>query len=193
MSDVTSDWIVSILVVCRANECRSPAAAAMMHHQLDRRGVSARVASAGIEATAGASADRVMSRMLATRGLDLADHLSRSADSEAVAGADLIIALSRAHLRSLVADRGAPLGRTFTLLELERRAAAHPARGDAEDLAAWLARIAGPRKVADLIGRDRTDDVADPTGLGEPEYRRCLAVLERSVTIVCERGFPDRV
>jgi len=180
--------VFGILVACRANECRSPAVAALLSRAIAPAAAFAEVRSGGISTTGGHPADPVMAALVGQRGIDLSAHRSRAVDHAVASGADLVIAASRAHLRILVGDLGAAFSRSFTLRELERRAAAAPARERDESLASWIARLGAGRSPAQLLGRDADDDLADPTGRTEEHYRHCLAQIERSVAVICERG-----
>ena len=179
---------LDILVVCRANECRSPATAAVLHRELSARGIAAKVRSAGIRAQVGHPADPVMAELLSRRGLDLTRHASQQADHATATGVSLVITASRAHLRVLVADLGASFNRSFTLRELARRAERVPPRQPNEALDDWLMRLGEGRSPGDLLGRDAADDLADPTGREQRDYVECLAQIERSVGVICERG-----
>lgn len=177
-----------VLVVCRANECRSPATAALLREAVESAAAPIVVRSGGIMARSGHPADPVMAALIGRRGIDLRGHASRAVDRVAASDADLVIAASRAHLRVLVGDLGAPFRRSFTLRELARRAASIDPRYPDERRSDWLDRIATGRSPSELIGRDADDDLADPTGFDELHYLRCLAQIERSVSVICERG-----
>jgi len=90
-----------ILVACTANVCRSPMAAGLLRRQLAAKGFDARhrVVSAGVWATEDAPASENAVATMAERGIDISDHRSRSLNSEEVAGADLILVMTREHAR----------------------------------------------------------------------------------------------
>ena len=92
-------------MVCTENVCTSPMAAALLRHHLARAGIDAVVTSAGIKPSMRPIHPDAV-RALTPWGIDLSQHASREA-SEAVVvadGADLVITMSRAQLRRLVAN-----------------------------------------------------------------------------------------
>ena len=105
-------------------------AAALLAHRLPSLDVS----SAG-SLPGGRPASPGGVRAMATRGLDLHEHRSRTLDPEMVAAADLVLCMARLHLREVVVAAPSALPRTFTLRELVRRgeAVCHPGGGDLHD------------------------------------------------------------
>src|SRR5439155_17823810 len=71
--------IEHILVVCTANRCRSPLAAALLRDEISRRGVAARVDSSGL-LEAGHPATEETLDAASALGLDLEDHRSGQLD-----------------------------------------------------------------------------------------------------------------
>jgi protein-tyrosine phosphatase len=173
-----------LLVVCTANVCRSPVVAGLLAARLGERWV---VTSAGVSAIA-AVADRPTLDVARGAGVDLSGHRSRRLDRQVLAddGADLVVTMSRAHLRAVVAIDAAAWPRTFTLKELARRSTSvAAARG--ESFEAWRTRIATGRRASGMVGPDVDDDTADPYGGPRDGYaamldeaRRCIDVLERT-------------
>lgn len=159
-----------ILVVCTANRCRSPMAASL----LTRRLPGADVVSAG-SMEAGHPASDGSVRVMATRGLDLAAHVSQEVNPALIAGADLVLCMARRHLREIVVADPSAFPRTFTLRELVRRG---EAAGTADDLGSWLSLVGAGRRVGDLLGDDPNDDIADPIGQPDEAYERTAAQLD---------------
>jgi protein-tyrosine phosphatase len=141
----------------------------LLRDRLAAAGVDAVVRSAG-DLPGGALASAGSVKAMAARGLDLRSHRSQTLSADLVAGADLIIAMARRHLRSAVALEPAAWGRTFTLKELVRRAAAVGPRAGDESFADWLAAVHHGRERMALLGEDRRDDVADPIGGPDRAY-----------------------
>jgi protein-tyrosine phosphatase len=162
--------VTSVLVVCTANQCRSPMAAALLQRRLPALDVTSAGSLPGGRAASGGSV-----RAMATRGLVLDDHVSRTLDPEVIATADVIICMARGHLREVVVTVPAALPKTFTLRELVRRG---EAAGTASSLGAWLALVGSGRTTAELLGDDPNDDIADPVGGPDSEYERTAAQLE---------------
>jgi protein-tyrosine phosphatase len=155
---------VTILVVCTANQCRSPLAAAALRRQTDAVGVPVTVSSAGVAAMPGISATPPTVDAARRIGLDLSDHAARALDGDAVRDADLVIALERRHVQEIVLQDPSAFRRTFTLKELVRRGAAVGAREPGESVADWLAEVGRGRRPTDVLGASTDDDVVDPTG-----------------------------
>src|SRR4029077_1688957 len=82
-----------VLAVCRGNMCRSPYAAALLHHQLlSLVGNRVRVASAGFTEH-GRPCPDVAVAVAAARGLDLSGHRSQLLAPPEVHAADLILVM----------------------------------------------------------------------------------------------------
>jgi protein-tyrosine phosphatase len=150
----------TVLVVCTANQCRSPIAAALLRRALEGRDVT--VVDAGFGA-AGFPATSPTIDAAALVDLDLSAHASTTLDADAVADADLILTMERAHVREIVVENGAAWPKTFTLKELARRGEEVGPRPPGEPLADWLAMVHDGRSRTDLLGASPLDDVADPT------------------------------
>ena len=117
-------------------------------------------------------------------GIDLAAHVPRTVDAAMIQAADLVVGLTREHVRETVVAVPSSFPRTFTLREINRRGLHTGARGAAEDLGAWLARLHDGRLHADLMGESPDDDVIDPMGGAPDDYRRMLtevAALTRTL------------
>ena len=181
---------VRILVVCSANQCRSPLAAAALRAHAAERGLPVRVASAGVLAVPGSAATSSTIDAGRRRGLDLADHQSRRVDARLVAGADLVIGLERAHVRELVVLQPSSFPRTFTLRELARRAADVGPRAPDESMAQWLARAQAGRRPTDMLGTSPDDDVADPTVSRSVDHLTMAEELDRLADQVLGLLFP---
>src|SRR5713101_1781338 len=130
--------MLDVLIVCTANQCRSPMAAAVLQRRLDERGIEARVHSAGLlEGGRPATADA--QAVVATAGLDISGHRSRQVTAGMVARADVVIAMARLHARLLAVEVLSARDRIFTLKELVTRAERAGGRPPGQPMAAWLA------------------------------------------------------
>ncbi len=149
----------------------------LLRRRLGDLGVDATVASAGLlEAGNPASAHGI--DILRGRGLDMTTHRSRTMSRDILSQADLIIGMAREHVREAVVLDPSLWRRTFTLKELVRRGEATGPRRAGESLDDWLARVAQGRRVTDLTGSSREDDVADPIGGPRPAYERLAMELD---------------
>ena len=113
--------------------------------------------------------------MLSGLGIDLSAHRSQPMTSGLLAGADLIVAMAREHVREAVVLAPEIWPRTFTLKELVRRAGPVGPRQPSQPVADWLARVHEGRSTRELMGRSHEDDVADPIGQPRPAYERMVA------------------
>lgn len=136
-------------------------------------GVDGVVRSAGF-ATIDQPAHGHAVEVMKTRGIDLGSHRSAMLDRSWLAGPqftpDLVIAMARRHLRDAVLLDRSVWPHTFTLKELVRRATAVGARGRAQSMPDWVASLSAGRALADLLGDDPRDDVADPLGKPAAAY-----------------------
>jgi protein-tyrosine phosphatase len=177
-------WVARVLFVCTGNLCRSPSAALLLRHQLgEALAAGVTVLSAGtLEAEVGPPAllveegDRL--------GIALESHVPRLVDPRMIEDSDLVVGLTREHVREVVVAVPASFPKTFTLREIARRGLAVGPRGSTEDLAGWLAKLHAGRQRADLLGDSPTDDIADPMGGTAADYRQMLnEVSELTLTL----------
>jgi protein-tyrosine phosphatase len=160
---VPGDAIERILVVCSANQCRSPMGAALLKRELRRRGHDVRVASAGVISERGRPATAGTVKAARDFGIDLEGHRSRAATGDVIASADLVLGMERMHIREAVVLDPKALPRSFTLKELVRRGEEHGPLRRGETQAQWLRAVHQGRRPASLLGSSADDDVADPT------------------------------
>jgi protein-tyrosine-phosphatase/tRNA A37 threonylcarbamoyladenosine synthetase subunit TsaC/SUA5/YrdC len=101
----------SILFVCTGNTCRSPMAAAIARHLLEKHppSVPTRVESAGVAAGEGMPMTPEAAEVLREMGIDPGSHRSRPLTREMVREADVIYAMTRSHLDAIraLAPQGA--------------------------------------------------------------------------------------
>lgn len=160
-------------MVCTANVCRSPMAAAILQNLVDASGIDAVVTSAGTHGPNGLGVDPEAVDSLTRWGIDLRGHEPRLLTKEigAEEGADMIITMERTHLRHVVALDRRTWARAFTLKELDRRIAdAGPMSSN--NLATWISALGTGRRAADMLVDSPLDDIADPYGKGRAEVTR---------------------
>lgn len=172
-----------LLVVCTANVCRSAVAERLLARELaghrDVDGHEWIVRSAGT-ANIQAPMDRNTIAAAAAIGLDLTDHTARylTKDILAIDGADLVLTMTREHLRHIVAMDPSAWPRTFTLKEFARRASVvAPATAESGSFDAWRSHVADGRRAADMLGHDLDDDTADPYGAPRREHEAMVGSL----------------
>jgi protein-tyrosine phosphatase len=166
--------MADVLFLCTGNLCRSPSAALLLAQQLSQSGTTGvTVHSAGVLGASFGPPERLVKEGQEF-GLHLGDHVPRKFDTGMIEGADLLIGMSREHVREVVLASPPSFARTFTLREIVRRGSDKGQRGPEETLEAWLARLHDGRRHVDLIGDSIDDDIADPMGGTSDDYRRML-------------------
>ena len=173
-----------LLVVCTANVCRSPVVAARFAERIGSGDGERWVVSSAGTTRVGALTDPSTSAVAAAAGLDLTGHRPRVLDRHVLAtdGADLVVTMTREHVRDVVALDPTAWPRTFTLKELARRASEQPPAAPDEAVERWRTRIAVDRRATAMMRPDPGDDVSDP-------YRRPLDAHEamlREVTVLVD-------
>jgi protein-tyrosine phosphatase len=171
VADERGDGAVRILVVCTANQCRSPLTAAALARRAADAGLPVEVRSAGIKAVAGLPATPPTVEAGRRIGLDLSGHVSTPLHGTVVHGSDLVIGLERRHVQEIVLEDPRAFPRAYTLKEFVRRGEQVGPRAPGQDLGEWLALVHRGRKPIDLLGVSSDDDVADPTGSRAADHR----------------------
>ncbi|MGI8457550.1 MAG: hypothetical protein ACR2LI_05505 [Propionibacteriaceae bacterium] len=183
-----------ILVVCTANRCRSPIAAAILTQEARQRGLAISVRSAGL-LPGGQPVPPDGVRIAAELGLDVRAHRSVTVQRPHLTEADLIVTMSREHARTLVSQEPSVWPRIFTLKQLPRwletqLAAAPPPRRT--DLRSWLESVGVDRDRRELLGRSLADDVVDPFNASTELWHQvvteirslCRATLDLSLPLL---------
>ena len=178
---------IRFLIVCTANRCRSPMAATLLRDRLRAVDAPTLVSSAGTLAEDGLPAMRYA--LVAVNGTS--GHSSRPVTADLLEEADLVLCMTREHVRTIVMLSPDVFGRTFTLEEFVRRAAAAGPRRSGEALESWLAWIGTGRRTSDLVGYHDPDDIDDPIGLPAEAYRRCAAEIDALLATAVSLVFPE--
>ncbi len=163
-------------------------AAALLHRHCANNGLDVIVRSSGTHAGVVAS-DPDAVAVMAEQGLSIADHLPRLLTRAIAAddGADLMIAMTRTHLRSVALMGPGAFQRSFTAKELVRRAASFVAvhtDDSARTIADWRKELGEGRLARDLLGDDPDDDVSDPYGAGLALHRQTADELDALMAAV---------
>lgn len=178
---------IRFLIVCTANRCRSPMAATLLRDRLRAVDAPTLVSSAGTLAEDGLPAMRYA--LVAVNGT--AGHSSRLVTADLLEEADLVLCMTREHVRTIAMLSPDAFERTFTLTEFVRRAAAAGPRRSDETMKSWLAWIATGRRTSDLVGYHDADDIDDPIGLPAEAYRRCAAEIDALLATAVSLVFPQ--
>ncbi len=196
----------TVLVVCTANQCRSPMAEYLLRAALVGAGIDARttdevaavgepaggwvVGSAGTRTRGGRPMDPAALAVLAERGIDGAGFVGRGLTQQLISDADLILTATRDHRGQAAQLNPTALARLFTIKQfgyLAGAAAAAPVgpldpRAIGSDL---IARVRAAR--SQVPGRTAEDDLADPVGRPVDEFRRCAVELDTTIAAVMTR------
>ena len=177
MSDAPPAAAASILVLCSANQCRSPMATALLNRRFGAFGIPLVVRSAGL-LQEGAPPPPGAISALASYGLEISGYRSHRVTVADLNWADLVLAMAREHVRHAVVTAPGTWPRAFTLKELVRRGEETGPAKPGEPLADWLARVHEGRERAALLGESPADDVADPMGGPPQAYADTAALLD---------------
>lgn len=108
-----------ILVICTANICRSPVAAALLRDRLHKRGLDDwTVSSAGTWAQMKRGAADNSVRVMDQYGLDIHDHTARMVKSGYLEAADLVLCMEAGHAEALRAEFSRDAYKVFLLTEM---------------------------------------------------------------------------
>ena len=172
---------MEILVLCTANQCRSPMAQVLLGEQLQARGIASSVSSAGFR-TGGRPAAAHAQVTVAERGLSLAGHVSRAVTPALLEAADLVVTMERRHVQKAVLLESRCWPVCFSLGDLLVRGQEVGPRWDGEAVGGWVNRLHADRQPADVVGASIGGDVADP--IGQP-LRRFRATA-KSLATACD-------
>lgn len=111
--------MANILIICTANICRSPVAAALLRDRLRQRGLADwRVESAGTWAIATRGASRYSIDLMTRHGHDITSHRSRMVTEEHLRQADLVLTMEIGHAEALRAEFPAEEYKVFIITEM---------------------------------------------------------------------------
>jgi protein-tyrosine phosphatase len=186
-----TDKPYTILCVCTGNVCRSPAAELLLAARL---GPSVKVASAGTLGLVGRPIEPPMAAHLAALGLEPVGFTARRLTAADVAGADLVLGLTRGHRAEAVELAPAAVRRAFTLLEFARllgqiRADELPDASVADRLRTAVPLAAARRRL--VVGPMAADDVVDPYRMARQVYEQSFSAIRAAVDTIADRLHPQ--
>lgn len=179
----------SVLVVCSANVCRSPAAAAVLADRLATSEARVNLASAGAGRLSFGlqRCEQASAWVLGSTGAALPPERSQPVTTDLIDGADLVLTAARRHRGAVIALRPRARVRVFTLREaaaLSTGLPPHVLRGPvtAERMRLVVEELDALRGVAGAP-RDGALDVPDAHD-GLVPHEAVFDVLDRSVRAV---------
>jgi protein arginine phosphatase len=171
---------VKILFVCTGNVCRSPMAEGFLRHEAQRRGLDIEVRSTGTHAWTGRAATIDGRRVMNELGVPIDDHRTLELDQKLVDWADLLIGMSREHVRETVRTFPNAYDKTFTMKGIMELLGELPPYTETE---AWLEAVRGSRERIEALA---DADIDDPIGEREAAYRRVATEIRDLVTRFAE-------
>jgi len=109
----------TILVVCTANVCRSPVAAALLRDGLRKRGLTDWVVrSAGTWAQEKVRASQYSVELMAERGLDISNHQAEMITRQHLKDADLVLCMESGHAEALRVEFPRSADKIFLMSEM---------------------------------------------------------------------------
>ena len=136
-----------------------------------RLGLDLDVRSTGTHAWTGRAATIEGRRVMNEHGVSIDDHRTLELDAELVDWADLIIGMSREHVRETVRAFPAVADQTYTMKGFLEILPSLPPYADTES---WLSAAAALRERAEAVA---SPDIDDPIGEREAAYRRVAAEI----------------
>lgn len=178
-----------IVIVCTANLCRSPMAEHLLRERFKARRIAWTVSSVGTHARAGTSLDANARLVLRRRGAPAPRNwTSRAMSGKVLQSADLVLAVTHAHLSWVMtlapsaSRRSFVMGQFATLLDHANGSASTPQ--ELIELATGARATIQPYDPA-------LDDLADPIGGDERVFEQCadrIEVMLASITRLIAPG-----
>ena len=156
-------------------------AAALFEQHLTDVGPRVTVASGGLKLTGERMPPRGVS-MMARYGADLSSHIGTPVTDRSVSEADIILGMTREHVREIVAMSPDAWSKTFTLKDFVRRAERAGARHRHQRVSDWLVSVGADREPRHVLGADSEDDMIDPYGRRRSVWRHVIAEMDELVS-----------
>jgi protein-tyrosine phosphatase len=175
--------MLSVLMVCTGNICRSPLMELSLRGLAERSGGGVVVTSAGTRALEGEGMPQHGLTVAAELGLTGApSHVARQLTPDIIAGADLILVATSAHVSEVAIMNASSLGKVFSL-----RSFSHLVRHIPQDewptgsLRERLAYAAQRRDLLPFLSDETSLDIPDPFRRSLETYQRTGDVITREV------------
>jgi protein-tyrosine phosphatase len=176
----------TVLVICTANQYRSPLGEFFLRAGAERRGLPWRVGSAGTHARGGDPLDPLIEELLADHDLRPDGWRSRRLTSAVLAEADLVLTAERSNRSAVSILEPAARGRTFLLLQFARLVAAALTSASANGTNVWkdLISTAAAAQAQLQPAPEGDDEVADPVGRSMRTFRACLTSIHAAAETI---------
>jgi protein-tyrosine phosphatase len=115
-------------------------------------------------------------------GVDLSDHVSSQVTERSAANAEIILGMTREHVREVVAMSPEAWLKTFTLKDFVRRAERAAPRRKHQRVTDWLVSVGADREPYQVLGADPEDDVTDPYGQRERVWKQVVGEIDDQVS-----------
>ena len=177
-----------VLVVCTANVCRSAMAEGILRERLAAAGLARVGISSAGTGSYNLPVDPEACAVALDRGVDISAHQPRQITPALLASKppNLILTMTREHLRAVVGIDRTLWPVTFTLGDLARRTAA--LTDDPSSFSDWIKQAGAGRAGASMLVADPTDDIADPYGEGRAATVRAADQIEAAVRALVALG-----
>jgi len=173
-----------VLIVCTANQLRSPMTEFMLRRRATELTLPIEVASAGIKARDGQPMPPRARAELTRRGIAVTpDWTSQKLTPQAIADADLILAATGHHRATVVRTDPYAIPRTFLLLQFARIARQTPPPTTATIADSGSALVSAVNAARNLVQPPPpgADDLHDPAGHSARSIRQCAEQIERAI------------
>jgi protein-tyrosine-phosphatase len=177
-----SDDPFQVLIVCTANQCRSPMAEFLLKDALASVSLKWTVRSAGLQAVPGSAVHPMIVEVLAERGLQMLQHPARPLVASEVESADLVLTATAVHRQTVVAANVSALNKTFTLRQFARLCSVVELEStDRATLGHDLLTGARAARSHFQPPRPGEDDIVDPLGRRLHQFRVCRDVVMATI------------
>ena len=157
----------------------------MLRRSLARRGLDHRVLSGGV-IEGGEPSPGMLIEVGLRHGIDLSAHRSRQLTSELLDGADLVLCMTRLHVRDVSVMNPLAWPVSFTMIEYLRRTRELGSSITALPLADRVALAHGSRTPGELLAAGRSEDIQDPMGKGVEAFVELAETLALETEAIAE-------
>lgn len=175
-----------VLLVCRANQCRSPMAEVLLVDAARRLGLDWSISSAGTHASPGAAMSGQALEAVRRFVPDAGASAARSLTADMVRRASIVLTAEVLQRREVVLLEPSALRRTWPL-RLFARACGYVSPIDlpnSDGVGAALVRRASDNRWRTHRGGAAYDDIADPIGHSARHFRQCAELIADAVQAI---------